>query len=185
MIYILGLISFITLILISLLYLSDKNKHLNIKENQEDYIKKLGVLEQKISSINVDIHQVPSKVLNTVRGATNKNIGEFGELIAALKIKDSYDKILYLGDVCDFVGIKYPTDKQPGCIHFIEIKTGKAVLSNEQKKLRNLIDNLGESIKHYNTICLNSNLELKCPEILFNKVKITVDNTESKNEIHS
>ena len=95
------------------------------------------------------IDEIPTKVLNAVRGANNKLVGEFGEFAAHLLIRQEYDKVIYLGDVCDFVGFKYPTATTPGRIEFIEIKTGNAKLSTNQKKLKSLVNgiNLTDSKK--------------------------------------
>ena len=46
-----------------------------------------------------------------------------------------YDRLFYLGEPIDFVGIKYGEG-----IDFIEVKTGKARLSEDEKKLKELID---------------------------------------------
>jgi len=46
-----------------------------------------------------------------------------------------YDRLFYLGEPIDFVGIKYDEG-----IDFIEVKTGRFRLTDDEKKLRDLIE---------------------------------------------
>jgi len=46
-----------------------------------------------------------------------------------------YDRLFYLGEPVDFVGVKYDEG-----IDFIEVKTGKARLTEDEKRLKDLIE---------------------------------------------
>jgi len=46
-----------------------------------------------------------------------------------------YDRLFYLGEPIDFVGVKYGES-----IDFIEVKTGRFRLTEDEKKLKDLID---------------------------------------------
>ena len=46
-----------------------------------------------------------------------------------------YDRLFYLGDPVDFVGVKYDEG-----IDFIKVKTGRFRLTEDEKKLRALIE---------------------------------------------
>lgn len=85
--------------------------------------------------------EVPNKVLETIQGSTNNLKGNLGEMIGYLKLHASYDKIIPLGNIVDFIALEFPKDGKPGKIIFIDIKTGKARLSKDQKMLKSLIDN--------------------------------------------
>lgn len=89
-----------------------------------------------------EIASVPGKVLQSIQGSVNAQKGALGELIGYIQLNAEYDRIIPLGNVVDFLAIRFPTDTKPGKIVFIDIKTGKAKrLSKEQKAVRELIEN--------------------------------------------
>jgi predicted Holliday junction resolvase-like endonuclease len=85
------------------------------------------------------IEQIPNKTLQSITSSTNGMKGATGELIGYLKLGAEYDKVIPLGDIVDFLGVSFPKDGKSGSITFIDIKTGKAKLSNDQRKLRDII----------------------------------------------
>lgn len=88
------------------------------------------------------IQDIPSKITQSIVNSSNTYKGAVGELIGYLQLKVSYDRILPLGDIVDFVCIKFPKEGEPGRIDFIDVKTGdNARLSKEQRQLRDLIKN--------------------------------------------
>ena len=87
------------------------------------------------------INEMPTKVLQSIVGSTNTHKGALGELIGYIQLRASYDRIVPLGNIVDFMCIKFPTEEEEGHIDFIDIKTGKfSRLSKDQRALQKLID---------------------------------------------
>ena len=85
------------------------------------------------------IKTLPSKVLATLKGATNSLQGDLGEHIQLLKLKADYDILIPLGSIVDYIGIKFPNENNEGTLDFIEVKTNNSRLSSSQKKLQDLV----------------------------------------------
>ena len=77
---------------------------------------------------------IPRDVVQSIIASTSKRSGKLNELMAALEMT-KYDRLFYLGSPVDFVGVKYDEG-----VDFIEIKSGKSRLSEDEKKLRDLIE---------------------------------------------
>lgn len=98
--------------------------------------------------VNVDLNPLrkelaglPNKVLQSIQSSTNVHKGALGELIGYIQIRSSYDRVIPLGNIVDFVGIRFSREGVPGTIDFIDVKTGKSArLSKEQRNLQKLID---------------------------------------------
>ena len=87
------------------------------------------------------IDSLPNKVLQSITSSSNTHKGALGELIGYLQLRASYDRIIPLGNIVDFVCIKFPDDTIDGHIDFIDIKTGEySRLSKEQRALQKLIE---------------------------------------------
>jgi len=76
---------------------------------------------------------LPAEVLQSITKSLGKRTGKLNELMATFELT-KYDRLFYLGEPVDFVGIKYDEG-----VDFIEVKTGKFRLSEDEKKLRDLI----------------------------------------------
>ena len=101
-----------------------------------------NILEYSIQNVNTTISGIPDKVLKSISSSTNVKKGALGELVGYLELKATYDRIIPLGNIVDFVGIKFPTETEEGHVDFIDIKTGKSArLSKDQKALQQLIQN--------------------------------------------
>lgn len=111
------------------------------------------VLED-LQPIKSALAQIPDKTVSKAVGRSSVERGSLGEMIAFLKLKADYDRVLPFHDVVDFIGIRFPRANQEGCIDFIDIKTGRARLTKEQIALRKMIQE---------------------NRIGFHKVKLTVD----------
>jgi hypothetical protein len=86
------------------------------------------------------IEALPNKILQSVQSSANGYKGSVGELIGYLKLHAAYDRIIPLNNIVDFICIRFPKGEDPGCIDFIDVKTGeKARLSPDQKMLQKLI----------------------------------------------
>lgn len=94
----------------------------------------LKPLEDKIA-------ELPNKVLQSVQGSINANKGAIGELIGYIQLRASYDRIIPLGNIVDFVCLDFPTEHSDGKIIFVDVKNGKhARLSKDQKILKKIIN---------------------------------------------
>jgi predicted Holliday junction resolvase-like endonuclease len=96
-------------------------------ENFYKAIEKFGEVRDAIVS------EVPKKVLQTIQGSINPTKGKAGELIVYMKLFSAYSRIFAFGKPIDFVGVKEDS------LDFIEVKTGQARLTEEEKKIRDLI----------------------------------------------
>lgn len=91
-------------------------------------------LEQKIQAI-------PGKVLESITGSVSNHKGKLAELVAYMDLKASYDRIIPLAGIVDFIVIEFPTENKPGKLLFIDIKNGKSArLSDDQKALKKIIE---------------------------------------------
>lgn len=149
MIEVLLICSFVTnLIVITLLivqHLKRKNKSLTFNQVSEvvDTVLKTVSQPQQIDMqpIYKQLSELPNKVLMSITNSTNTYKGALGELIGYINLRASYDRIIPLGSIVDFVAVKLPSDTHPGCVDFVDVKTGhKARLSKEQKALQKLIE---------------------------------------------
>lgn len=99
------------------------------------------------------IDKIPERVTSSITGTANTHKGKIGELIGYIQLKSDYDRIIPIGNITDFVGIKFTTSDEkgvnkPGYVHFIDIKTGKqAKLNPDQKKFKDLLDSKSISFK--------------------------------------
>lgn len=96
--------------------------------------------EVNLKPLEKQINDLPNKVLLSIQNSTNTYKGALGELIGYINLRASYDRIIPLGSIADFIALKLPTKTEPGMISFIDIKTGhKARLSKDQRALKQLI----------------------------------------------
>lgn len=105
-----------------------------------DYSVNIRYLSDRVSSLE---NELPQKVLRTIQGNTATMKGELAEHISYLKLHSQYDRLVPLGSVVDFIGIRFDTDRQSedGHIDFIDIKTGKhSRLNQEQVKTKRLVE---------------------------------------------
>lgn len=93
-----------------------------------------------IKSLEDAVRVLPSKVLQSIQSSTNTHKGALGELIGYIELRASYDRIIPLGNIVDFVCVRFPTEDDEGCIDFIDVKTGAySRLSKDQRLLQKLI----------------------------------------------
>src|SRR2546430_1734392 len=96
-----------------------------------------GRTKQDIPTDVVDLYrglqELPSRVLQTIQGSINPQKGKMAELLTYAELRYDYDRIVPLGQPIDFVGIKNGER-----IDFIEVKSGSALLTEEEKHIKNL-----------------------------------------------
>ncbi len=98
-------------------------------------------LERRLTSLSGTLEKMPTTVLRTLQGSVNSTSGKLGELVQFIELQRAYDRLIPVGNIVDFVAVKFPTADSPGVVHFIDVKTGKrAVLSKDQKRLKGIID---------------------------------------------
>lgn len=107
--------------------------------------KQMSVLPPTSLHVNLDpvhraIEGIPNKVLQSIVSKNNNYRGDLGELVSFLKLGSIYDRVIPINNLADFIGIKFPTETEEGRIDFIDVKTGKASLSKDQKILKKLIE---------------------------------------------
>jgi predicted Holliday junction resolvase-like endonuclease len=104
----------------------------------------IEVLEQKllyalasqasVKEIRDILEDMPRDVVQSIVASTSKRSGKLNELLAALEMT-KYDRLFYLGSPIDFVGVKYDEG-----VDFIEVKSGRSRYSDDERKLRELIE---------------------------------------------
>lgn len=96
---------------------------------------------QQIEGLKKQVNSIPDQTLQVITGSANTGKGKLGELIGFISLKSEYDRIIPMGSICDFIGIKLPDGDNPGSMDFIDIKTGSSArLSKDQRGLKNLIE---------------------------------------------
>ncbi|MBA7596807.1 hypothetical protein ES703_03797 [subsurface metagenome] len=90
--------------------------------------------EASVREIQDMLRSLPHDVLESITRSLGKRTGRLNELLATFELTQ-YDRLFYLGEPIDFVGIKYDEG-----VDFIEVKTGKFRLSADEMKLRELIE---------------------------------------------
>lgn len=95
-----------------------------------------------IRALQHSVNNLPNKVFESIIGSVSHQKGKLGELVAYLELKGSYDKLIPLNGIVDYVGLRWPKDNDSGELAFIDVKNGKAArLSPDQRMLSKLIEN--------------------------------------------
>ncbi len=87
-----------------------------------------------VKEIQDALDDLPHDLLESITRSLGKRTGKLNELLATFELTQ-YDRLFYLGEPIDFVGVKYGEG-----VDFIEVKTGKARLTEDEMKLKALID---------------------------------------------
>ena len=87
-----------------------------------------------VKEIQDALDDLPHDLLESITRSLGRRTGKLNELLATFELTQ-YDRLFYLGEPIDFVGIKYGEG-----VDFIEVKTGKARLTEDEKRLKDLID---------------------------------------------
>jgi len=87
-----------------------------------------------VKEIQDTLEDLPHDVLESITRSLGKRTGKLNELLATFELTQ-YDRLFYLGEPVDFVGIKYGES-----VDFIEVKTGKASLTPAERELKDLIE---------------------------------------------
>ncbi|MCL0048868.1 hypothetical protein M1O20_02335 [Dehalococcoidia bacterium] len=90
--------------------------------------------EASVREVQSTLRSLPNQLLLSITRSLSKRTGKLNELMATFELTQ-YDRLFYLGDPIDFVGIKYDEG-----VDFIEVKTGRFRLTEDEKKLKELIE---------------------------------------------
>ncbi len=87
-----------------------------------------------VKEIQDALDDLPHDLLESITRSLGRRTGKLNELLATFELTQ-YDRLFYLGEPIDFVGVKYGEG-----VDFIEVKTGRARLTEDERKLKHLID---------------------------------------------
>ena len=127
-------IIFILLVVIFVLILRPRKVEVPAIEELESKLRFALASAASVKEIQDTLEGLPHDVLESITRSLGKRTGKLNELLATFELTQ-YDRLFYLGEPIDFVGIKYGEG-----IDFIEVKTGKARLSEDEQRLKELID---------------------------------------------
>lgn len=99
----------------------------------------LACVKSQNNSTNAAMQEIPNKILGVFKSSMNNLKGDLGEFIQLLRLKADYDIVIPLGDVVDFLCIRFPSEEHAGTVDFIEVKTNSSRLSISQKIVRELL----------------------------------------------
>lgn len=135
------MVAAIGLIIVSFVVMFFLLKHELVKQSQKEVtLPPPPQVNVNLKPLQDAMDGLPNKVLQSITSSSNTHKGALGELIGYLQLHASYDRIIPLGNIVDFVCIKLPDDTSMGHIDFIDIKTGnRCRLSKDQRALQRLI----------------------------------------------
>ena len=127
-------IIFILLMVILVLIFKPRKIEVPAIEELESKLRFALASAASVKEIQDTLEGLPHDLLESITRSQGTRSGKLHELMATLELT-KYDRLFYLGEPVDFVGIKYGEG-----IDFIEVKTGKASLSPAEKELKDLIE---------------------------------------------
>lgn len=131
-----ALICLVVLLLVIIIVLLLRPRKVELPQIQELEQKLRFALasEASVREVQSDLRNLPNQLLVSITRSLGKRTGKLNELMATFELTQ-YDRLFYLGDPVDFVGIKYDEG-----VDFIEVKTGRFRLTEDEKKLKELIE---------------------------------------------
>lgn len=126
-------VAFLLLIVIALIAQPRKVDLPQIEE-MEEKLRFALASETSMREVQNDLKNLPNQLLLSITRSMSQRKGKLNELMATFELTQ-YDRLFYLGDPIDFIGIKYGES-----IDFIEVKTGRFRLTEDERKLRDLIE---------------------------------------------
>ncbi len=127
-------IIFVLLVVILVLVLRPRKIEVPAIEELENKLRFVLASAASVKEIQDILEDLPHDLLESITRSLGRRTGKLNELLATFELTQ-YDRLFYLGEPIDFVGVKYGEG-----IDFIEVKTGKARLTEDEKKLKELID---------------------------------------------
>ena len=133
-VYILAAVSIILAVAIVALIIRQRKATMADTSELEQKLLYALASQTSIKEIQQKLDGLPKDVMQSITGSLNKRTGKLNELMATFELT-KYDRLFYLGEPIDFVGVKYGES-----IDFIEVKTGRFRLTEDESKLRDLIE---------------------------------------------
>jgi len=124
----------VLLIVVLVLLLRPRRVEVPAIEDLESKLRFALASADSVKQVLEILEDLPGDLLQSITRSLGKRTGKLNELMATFELT-KYDRLFYLGDPIDFVGIKYDEG-----IDFIEVKTGRFRLTEDEKKLRELIE---------------------------------------------
>ncbi len=103
-------------------------------EELEEKLRFALASETSMREVQNELKNLPNQLLFSITRSLGKRSGKLNELMATFELTQ-YDRLFYLGDPVDFIGIKYGET-----VDFIEVKTGRFRLTEDERKLRDLVE---------------------------------------------
>jgi predicted Holliday junction resolvase-like endonuclease len=128
-----GTLLVLLLVAIALL-LRPRRVELPAIEEMEQKLRFALASAESVKEVREVLDGMPRELMLSITRSLGKRTGKLNELMATFELTQ-YDRLFYLGDPIDFVGIKYGES-----IDFIEVKTGRFRLTEDERKLRELIE---------------------------------------------
>ena len=122
------------LVVILVLVLRPKKVEVPAIEELESKLRFALASAASVREIQDALDDLPHDLLESITRSLGRRTGKLNELLATFELT-KYDRLFYLGEPIDFVGVKYGEG-----VDFIEVKTGKARLTEDEKRLKDLID---------------------------------------------
>ena len=127
-------IIFVLLVVILVLLFRPRRVEVPAIEELESKLRFALASAVSVKEIQDALDDLPHDLLESITRSLGKRTGKLNELLATFELTQ-YDRLFYLGEPIDFVGVKYGEG-----VDFIEVKTGKARLTEDERKLKDLID---------------------------------------------
>ncbi len=112
----------------------------------EDKLRYALASADSVREIQSLLKDLPHDVLTSITRSQGTRSGKLHELLATLEMT-KYDRLFYIGAPIDFIGIDYEKG-----IDFIEVKSGQARFTEDEIKLKDLVE-----CKMVNYVSLNVN----------------------------
>jgi predicted Holliday junction resolvase-like endonuclease len=125
---------FILLVIVLVLLFRPRKVQLPAIDELEAKLRFALASAASVKEIQDALEELPHDVLESITRSLGQRTGKLNELLATFELT-KYDRLFYLGEPVDFVGIKYDEG-----IDFIEVKTGRASLTEDEKRLKDLIE---------------------------------------------
>ena len=125
---------FVLLVVVLVLVLRPRKVQVPAIEELEGKLKYALASADSVREIQNLLRSLPRDVLESITRSLGTRTGKLNELMAIYELT-YYDRLFHIGQPIDFVGIKYGEG-----VDFIEVKTGRAQLSEDERKLKELID---------------------------------------------
>jgi len=137
---------FVLLVVVLVLIFRPRKVEVPAIEELESKLRFALASAASVKEIQDALEGLPHDLLESITRSLGKRTGKLNELLATFELTQ-YDRLFYLGEPIDFVGVKYGAG-----IDFIEVKTGKASLTPAERELKDLIES-----KRVNYVSLSVN----------------------------